>query len=664
MADVNDLLVRIDATTETLRRELKRAEQGTEQTTKRMDRSLQRVDKGFDRVNKAAEGTRRAIGAVISALAIRRVQQYVTETVSLADAIDKSAKVASVGTEQIQELRFAMGQLAGTTDRDVDLSLQRFNRRLGLARDGSAEYLKTFEALDVQLNQNTSQALEHTNRRLALVRDDADRAAMASKIFGEEAGPKLAAALDGGIEKVDSLRSSFRDGGGLIGAETIERAAELTDLMDKVNRQFTAERTTEILAYKDEVALLAEAFAGLQTKGIGAIGALARFGAGIGEALAGEGNFGAFARGAQVSDVRERLVRARADLERAEANGGSVGGGRSRRSAADLRRTVAALESELATLEGRQEQTLSRLNRPDSPTLADVPSSETFIPRKRDIPEIKLEKVPTTTRDEVQRFFESTRTEAEQLEAQIARVQELADRGLFASAGVDDAEVLDRLRDKLNNLDNETEDLGNKIRDSLALTVGGAIEEMFARGEISAGNFAEAVLRDIARIMAQLLIVKPLIESLFGDSGSGGLLGGFVKSFAGNFFPGAEGDSLSMIDTAALPQKIQGFANGTNSAPGGLAMVGERGPELVGLPKGSRVIPNHELKGVGGGQVVNIIDQRQAGAPPVQTERRSNNGVEEIRVFIRDEVKTAIAEGGMDTTLQSTGMIGRRRGAR
>lgn len=40
---------------------------------------------------------------------------------------------------------------------------------------------------------------------------------------------------------------------------------------------------------------------------------------------------------------------------------------------------------------------------------------------------------------------------------------------------------------------------------------------------------------------------------------------------------------------------VPGFANGTRSAPGGLAVVGERGPELVNLPRGSQVIPNHQL---------------------------------------------------------------------
>ena len=47
--------------------------------------------------------------------------------------------------------------------------------------------------------------------------------------------------------------------------------------------------------------------------------------------------------------------------------------------------------------------------------------------------------------------------------------------------------------------------------------------------------------------------------------------------------------------------KLPGFATGTSFAPGGLALVGERGPELVNLPRGSQVIPNHKLNGGGGG---------------------------------------------------------------
>ena len=36
---------------------------------------------------------------------------------------------------------------------------------------------------------------------------------------------------------------------------------------------------------------------------------------------------------------------------------------------------------------------------------------------------------------------------------------------------------------------------------------------------------------------------------------------------------------------------ILGFAKGTMNAPGGLSLVGEEGPELVNLARGSQVIP-------------------------------------------------------------------------
>lgn len=44
---------------------------------------------------------------------------------------------------------------------------------------------------------------------------------------------------------------------------------------------------------------------------------------------------------------------------------------------------------------------------------------------------------------------------------------------------------------------------------------------------------------------------------------------------------------------------IPGNANGTAFHPGGLMMVGERGPEILQVPRGGRVIPNHELREAG-----------------------------------------------------------------
>lgn len=55
---------------------------------------------------------------------------------------------------------------------------------------------------------------------------------------------------------------------------------------------------------------------------------------------------------------------------------------------------------------------------------------------------------------------------------------------------------------------------------------------------------------------------------------------------------------------------IPGFASGIASYSGGVAMVGERGPELVSLPRGSRVTPHHELDRASvGGVTVNVASQ-------------------------------------------------------
>lgn len=44
-------------------------------------------------------------------------------------------------------------------------------------------------------------------------------------------------------------------------------------------------------------------------------------------------------------------------------------------------------------------------------------------------------------------------------------------------------------------------------------------------------------------------------------------------------------------------QGVTGYASGTSFAPGGMSLVGEQGPEIVNLPRGSEVIPNHEIGG-------------------------------------------------------------------
>ena len=50
---------------------------------------------------------------------------------------------------------------------------------------------------------------------------------------------------------------------------------------------------------------------------------------------------------------------------------------------------------------------------------------------------------------------------------------------------------------------------------------------------------------------------------------------------------------------SGLGIKTKGYAGGTDFYPGGLSLVGEYGPEIVQLPRGTRIYPNGTAPNLG-----------------------------------------------------------------
>lgn len=92
------------------------------------------------------------------------------------------------------------------------------------------------------------------------------------------------------------------------------------------------------------------------------------------------------------------------------------------------------------------------------------------------------------------------------------------------------------------------------------------------------------------------------------------------------------GLSLIVLGSVMKNLKIPGFAEGVTNFRGGTALVGERGPELVNLPRGSDVIPNHALRGMGGGGPIQVSGTLRASGSELLViidraiERRLRNG--------------------------------------
>lgn len=127
------------------------------------------------------------------------------------------------------------------------------------------------------------------------------------------------------------------------------------------------------------------------------------------------------------------------------------------------------------------------------------------------------------------------------------------------------AEVIKVTQDQ-NKLWTDIKTTVKSATESIATEYSNGIGKMIVSGEIfhkSFGNFLSDLITKIAEMTVAMLAFKAIMAGLnfFG----GGLLG------------------------------LLGFAEGTKSAPGGLAWVGERGKELMYVPHGAKIIPHHKL---------------------------------------------------------------------
>lgn len=104
--------------------------------------------------------------------------------------------------------------------------------------------------------------------------------------------------------------------------------------------------------------------------------------------------------------------------------------------------------------------------------------------------------------------------------------------------------------------------------------------------------------------------------------------------------------------SVSIPVKLIGkitgaFATGTRNAPGGMSLVGERGPELVHLPKGARVIPNGDTEAI----------LRKWNIPRVGTKNASFS--KEIETILRRWNIPMFADGGV-MPYSGMAMVGER----
>lgn len=192
----------------------------------------------------------------------------------------------------------------------------------------------------------------------------------------------------------------------------------------------------------------------------------------------------------------------------------------------------------------------------------------------------------------------------------------------------------DQMKLKIEELAASTNLLADKFRDVFVTGTTNLFTDLISRTKTAKQSFldyAKTIEQSISQIAA-----KNISETLFGKEGVlGGIPGFFADLFGGGTGAGvtgaaalagsataltASGTVLTTAGTAlisaaaaltasagasaagsgasgllSLGSSFFGAATGTDFAPGGLTLVGERGPEIVNLPRGAQVIPNDVL---------------------------------------------------------------------
>jgi hypothetical protein len=177
---------------------------------------------------------------------------------------------------------------------------------------------------------------------------------------------------------------------------------------------------------------------------------------------------------------------------------------------------------------------------------------------------------------------------------------------------------------------------------------------------VATANY-DAARESLNRLNAASSQVGSALSSAFADAVVEGkslndVMGSLIKTlekaalnsaFAAIFNPTTAGGTSAF--GSLLKGILPGFAGGTNFAPGGAAIVGENGPEIVNLPRGSQVIPNSvATRGGSGNLTVNLVEDSSRGG---QTHKSDDgSGGFDLTVFVDSITAKNAANPGSATS--------------
>ena len=217
------------------------AKDNTKQAFNKVKKNLDSMDKSVSKTKKSMDGLKGAIKGAIGALSIAAFASATRSTLDYADALGKTSARLGLTTEALQSLRFAATQ-SGMTTEALEMSLQRFTRRLAEAGQGTGVLKDTFTKLGMSIKntdgtmKSAEQMLGEVADKLATIPDQGERVRLAFQMFDSE-GVKMVNMLQNGSGALDEMRQKLIDTGAILSEDFIKNSEAANDAIDLLQNQ-------------------------------------------------------------------------------------------------------------------------------------------------------------------------------------------------------------------------------------------------------------------------------------------------------------------------------------------------------------------------------------------------------------------------------------------
>ena len=557
-------------------------------------------------MQKVAGVIQTAFAGGVAVSAINSLRTMSKAAVDLAGNLGEEAAALGISTTALQEYRYAATQV-NLSNEDMDNLFQQLTRRTGDAANGVKESADAFKRLGIDIRdsagnvRNAADLMPEIASALAKIPSEAERAAITVDLFGRS-GQKAAALLAGGAQGIDQYRMAAHELGIVLSEEEIANADKVADKIAALNYVIEAQQNKKLLENADALLEFEQSLGDLKLGLIDGTQTLQRwvddFDAMNARNAKASGEFWK-----RVSNLAVSIPQALDELAR-KANEA-------------LKALVMGVQTWMRDkLNGIWDGVIAKVETVKAAffDLWDKVTRRSYVPDMVDDIGRHMQRLDSLLVGKAKAVTKATTDLFRQMRDDLEPLM----RDLFP----EDAAMQDYLRNKARiDLGQSEGDLTDaKADEARARLLGRYREEtplpvpvIDVGLPMAALEGLQEKLREVAEATAPIgkmateamTQLQQAAHNAFSELGyqlEGVLLG--VQSL-GDALRNLVGTLAQMAMQTAWKGLgasigIPGYANGTNFAPGGLSIVGERGPELVNLPRGSQVIPNHELKAMGG----------------------------------------------------------------